>query len=326
MKLKPIDQQVIVITGASSGIGLVTAREAARRGASVLLVARNEAALADAVDGITAEGGSAAYAVADVGILGEVEHAATTAIERFGRIDTWVNNAGVAIYAKLVDTPMDEHERLFRTNYFGVVHGAISALPHLREHGGALITVASIVADLPSPVMGAYAASKHAVEGYIESLRIEVAADRLPIAITLIKPSGIGTPIASHAAAHVDGAPLIPPPVYAPQLVADAILDAVEHPRRSVTVGGVGRLETLVAAHFPWLLDLMGGPLARALVDPTRDATPTDNLDGPAQGGEERSDRQPGRRISLYQSSSALAVIGAVALGGALLWRRRDQG
>jgi NADP-dependent 3-hydroxy acid dehydrogenase YdfG len=135
--LKPLVEQVILLTGASSGIGLVTAKLAASRGAKVMLVARSEDALADAVREIEAAGGQAAYAVADVGDAGQVRAAAAAAVARFGRIDTWVNNAGVAIYAKLAETPLDEHERMFRTNYFGVVNGATAALSHpLPDHGG----------------------------------------------------------------------------------------------------------------------------------------------------------------------------------------------
>lgn len=131
--LKPLKDQVIVVTGASSGIGLVTARTAAARGARVLLVARSGDALARIVDEIRAAGGNADHAVADVGDAEAVRRAAAIAVERFGRIDTWVNNAGVAIYAKLLETPADEHERLFRTNYFGTVHGCEAAVPHLRR-------------------------------------------------------------------------------------------------------------------------------------------------------------------------------------------------
>ena len=241
-------------------------------------MARSDDALADIVRQIEAAGGSAAFAVADVGDLGAVQAAARNAVERFGRIDTWVNDAGVTIYAKLMDTPMDEHQRLIRTNYFGVVHGALTAVPHLKRQGGALITVASIAADIPSPVMGAYAASKHAVKAYIESLRIEVIGDKLPISITLIKPSGIDTPIASHAADHQDGKALIPPPIYDPELVADAILDAAVHQRRDVTVGGGGRAQVLLSIHFPRLLDRFGHWMAPLLRDrETADGT-KDNL------------------------------------------------
>ena len=257
--LKPLDQQVMLITGASSGIGLVTAKAAAARGARVMLVARNRDALVEAVREIELAGGAAAFGVADVGDADQVRAAADEAVARFGRIDTWVNNAGVAIYAQLGDTPLDEHERLFRTNYFGVVNGCQAAIPLLKG-GGALITVGSITSDLPTPILSAYAASKHAAKAYVEALRMELHADGLPIAVTLIKPSGIDTPIGQHAANHGDGKgmqgeALVPPPVYAPELVADAILYAAEHVRRDITVGGVGRLQVLVGQHFPWLID-----------------------------------------------------------------------
>lgn len=314
--LKPLAEQVIVITGASSGIGLVTARRAARAGARVMLVARNGEVLAEIVRDIEAAGGAASYAVADVGNRDEVMAAANAAVERFGRIDTWVNDAGVAIYAALVDTPIDEHERLFRTNYFGAVNGAQAAIEHLRERGGALITVGSIAGDMPSPVMGAYAASKHAVKGFVESLRTELDAAGAPIAVTLIKPSGIDTPIAEHAANHVDGEALVPLPIYDPELVAAAILDAAEHRRVNVTVGGMGRLQVLIATHFPRLFARFGGQAATLLVDPDRPATQENALDAPRDDGRPRSRRQSGRKISLYAPAGRHPTGFALALAG----------
>lgn len=331
ISLKPLAEQVVVITGASSGIGLVTAKLAAERGAKVVLVARNGPSLVEAVDAIRAKGGDAIHVVADVGDIAAVRVAAAAAVARFGRIDTWVNNAGTAIYGKLVDTPLDEHQQMFQTNYFGTVHGALTAVAHLREQGGAIITVGSIASDLPSPILSAYAASKHAVKGFVDALRMELTADALPIAVTLIKPSGIDTPIAQHAANHVDGEALIPPPVYDPVLVADAILDAAVNVRRDVTVGGAGRFQVLLGVHFPKLLDLMAGFVEPAMSDPTRAKTGT-TIFAPTQPGRERSGVQPGRKTSLYTAAErhpvavrTAAAVGLAAVAGVVALKRRRE-
>lgn len=236
----------------------------------------------------------------------------------FGRIDSWINCAGVAIYARLVDTPAEEHERLIRTNYFGVVHGALTALKYLRQSGGALITVGSIASDFPSPILGAYSASKHAAKAFIESLRIEQLAEGSPISITLVKPSGINTPIAEHAANHVDGEPLIPPPIYDPSLVAAAILDAAEHRRRDITVGGMGRLQVLLATHLPALYARLGAPVAALLSDPDKPKTNGNNLDTAMAEGRERSRSETGRDFSLYAPASRHPALTAVATVSAI--------
>ena len=332
--LKPIAEQVMLVTGASSGIGLVTAKLAASRGAKVMLVARNEASLREAVAAIIAAGGEAAYAVADVGDMAAVRAAADAAVARWGRIDTWANVAGTAIYARLVDTPLDEHERLFRTNYFGTVHAALVAHEHLRAAGGAFIAVGSIASDLPSPILSAYAASKHAVKGFVDGLRMEFTADRVPIAATLIKPSGIDTPIAQHAANHVDGEALIPAPVYDPTLVAEAILEAAQHVRREITVGGAGALQTMVGVHFPALLDRLSGLLVGTMSNPKQPKTEATSIFTPEQRGQERSGRQSGRRVSLYTAAelhpvatagvvTGIAALGALAIAGRLGRRLR---
>ncbi|MEN2787935.1 SDR family oxidoreductase [Sphingomonas qilianensis] len=329
LTLKPLASQVMLITGASSGIGLVTARAAARKGARVMLVARNEAALLEATAGIVNEGHEAAFAVADVRSIDQLRDAAAAAVARFGRIDSWINCAGVALYATLADTPEDEHQQLFQTNYFGMVHGSLVAVEHLRNAGGALITIGSIAGDIPAPIMGAYAASKHAVKGYTESLRIEINADQLPISVTLIKPAGIDTPIAGHAANHVEGEALIPAPLYAPDLVADAILEAAVTPRLSITVGGTGRAQVLLGTHFPGLLARFGGLMMPMLSDPQQAKTPGSNLDHPLNDGVERSDNQLGRRFSLYavarKPGVGVALLAITTLAAVAVARRRPS-
>jgi hypothetical protein len=177
--------------------------------------------------------------------------------------------------------------------------------------------------------MGAYAASKHAVKGYISSLRIELVTDAVPISVTLVKPGGIDTPIGQHAANHMGQEALIPPPVYDPDLVAQAILEAAEHPRREITVGGVARLQVLLGTHFPAMLDHLARFLIPALTDPNRSPTPSDNLAAPANEGRIRSGIKTGRRFSLYTLAARHRVItslGAVAVVGtavALVARRQ---
>ncbi len=296
---RPFAEQKMVVTGASSGIGLETARRAVARGAEILLVSRNAEALARIVAELEPSG-AAGFFAADVGDAHAMKAVAQEAAQRFGRIDTWINCAGVAIYGLLSDTPLDEHERLFRTNYFGVVTGTLAALPYLEQSAGTLITVASIAADVPTPLLGAYSASKHAVKAYIESLRIELTTQQSRVAVSLVKPSGIDTPIGQHAANHVGAEALIPPPVYDPSIAADAILDLIEHPRREITIGGVGRANVLLGEHFPRALEYLSRFFIPLLTDKDRPATPANNLGQPGDDGRVRSGTGHGRSFSLY--------------------------
>lgn len=329
IRLKPLHAQTVVVTGASSGIGLVTARRFARAGAAVLLVARSEDVLRRICADIRAEGGEADYAVADVGEEAEVRAVVAKAVQRFGGFDTWVSNAGVAVYARLDALPTAEHERMFKTNYWGAVFCALAAVEHLKSRGGgALITVGSIAADMGSPILGAYAASKHAVKGFIDSLRIELIRDGAPVVVTLVKPSGIATPLSDHAANHMPGAPRIPPPVYDPALVADAILDAARHPRREVTVGGMGAAQTMVATHAPALFDRVAGLIVPLLSDERRPPQTRNNLFHAAGSGRERSRTEWGRPFSLHAAAGnhAALLAGAGMLAGlALLAARRPS-
>ena len=255
VELKELSDQVIVITGASSGIGLVTARMAAKRGARVVVAARTGGALRELTEEIRSQGGTAEYAIADVGDAQQVADISNVAIEKFGGFDTWVNNAAISIYGKFEDVPVEDHRKLFETNYWGVVHGSLIAARHLKERGGALINVGSALSDRSLPIQGTYCASKHAVKGFTDSFRMELEHDLAPISVTLIKPSSIDTPYRQHAKNYLRQEPKNPAPVYAPELVAEAILYAAEHPVRDIYVGAAGRLLTFAAFMTPRLTD-----------------------------------------------------------------------
>lgn len=255
VKLKKLSEQVVVITGASSGIGLVTAREAARRGAKLVLVARAEDALRQLAEEINAAGGEATYVAADVGREEDVRRVAEEALARFGRIDTWVNNAGVSIYGKILDTPFEDMRRLYETNFWGVVYGSVVAAEILRERGGALINVGSTVSDRAIPLQGVYSSSKHAVKGFTDALRMELEEEGAPVSVTLIKPAAIDTPYTKHAKNFLEKEPAVPPPVYAPEVVAEAILHCAETPERDVFAGGGGKAFSVMEKYMPRLGD-----------------------------------------------------------------------
>ena len=256
LKLRPLETQVIVITGATSGIGLVTARKAAERRARLVLASRNEGALKFLADEIKASGGEAVHAVADVGNEEDVRRIAATARQHFGGLDTWVNNAGVSIYGNLTDVSLADHRRLFDTNYWGVVHGSLVAVEHLKlRGGGALINIGSALSDRAIPVQGAYCASKHAVKGFTDALRMELEHEQIPISVTLIKPAAIDTPYKTHAKNYLPVEPQNPPPVYAPEVVADAILFCAENPERDVFVGAGGKGISMAGNYAPEITD-----------------------------------------------------------------------
>ena len=234
MKLRPLSEQTIVIMGASSGIGLATAREAARRGARLVLMARSEDALLELQNEMDEVGAQVVVVCGDVGNLQDVRRAALMAVESFGGFDTWINIAGVSIFGELMKVPLEDHRKLFETNYWGVVHGSQVAVEHLRNEGGALITVGSVVSDRAIPLQGSYSASKAAVKGYTDALRMELEHERLPISVTLIQPASINTGFPGHAKNYMDKEPRLAPPVYAPQLVAESILQCAEKPTRQV--------------------------------------------------------------------------------------------
>lgn len=256
ISLKKLEDQVIVITGASSGIGLATAYAAAKQGAKLVLAARSEQTLQNIVAQIASSGGEAIHVVCDVADRTQVEAVAEAARNRFGRIDTWVNDAGVSIYGRLDEVKEEDSRRIFDTNFWGVVNGSLVALPYLRRQGGALINVGSEVSEAVVPLQGMYSASKHAVKGFTDALRVEIEQlDKADVAITLIQPTAVDTPYPQHAKNYQDKEAALPTPQIAPEKVAEAILDAATHHRRDVKVGAMSKLNTTISKLIPSLGD-----------------------------------------------------------------------
>jgi short-subunit dehydrogenase len=332
MKLKKISQQTIVITGATSGIGLTTARMAAKQGANLVLIARNEEALQQLANEIKLDGGRVIYKVADVADESALRGAAEKAQREFGGFDTWVNNAGVAIYGKLADVSNQDSRRVFETNFWGMVNGSRIAVEHLRHRGGALINLGSEVSDMPVPLIGMYSASKHAVKGFTDAFRLEIEAEKLPVSVTLIKPTAIHTPFPENAKNYLDFEPQLPAPVYAPELVAEAILHCAQNPVRDFFVGEMAAAHSALATYAPRLTDKFMELSAESMqnsgqpADPNRpDGLYETNSDLRQRGSEERYVVE----TSVYQKakihpvlSSALAVgagIGVAALVTSLI-------
>jgi NAD(P)-dependent dehydrogenase (short-subunit alcohol dehydrogenase family) len=263
MKLKPIDQQVVAVVGASSGIGRETALQFAKRRAKLVVSARTESGLASLVQEISALGGEAIAVTADVSDFEQVQKIADTTIDRYGRLDTWINAAATAVIAPFEQVTPAEFKRVIEVNLMGPVYGAMVAMPLLRRTGrGAIITISSVEARRSMPLQSSYSASKHGLEGFMDSLRSELKYEGFPISITNILPSVINTPFYNKARTKLGVKPTGVPPYYQPKLVADAILHAAEHPTRDIIVGDVGRLADFVQKIAPDLTDTLVGAIA----------------------------------------------------------------
>ncbi len=254
--MRTISEQVVVITGASSGIGRETAIQFGRRGASVVLAARNEEALREVAREVERLGGGAHVVTTDVAEWDQVDRLAQEAMNRFGRIDTWVNNAAASVYATVEEMTIEEIERQIQVILVSQLYGMKAALPHLKRQGqGTIINNASGLAKRSVPLQGPYCAAKHGIKGFTDTLRMELEHERSGITVTLLMPSSVNTPFFGHARSRLGVRPMPIPPAYEPEVVAEAILFAAEHPRRDIVVGSAGKMLEVMERISPSLLD-----------------------------------------------------------------------
>ena len=316
-----MDEQTIVITGATSGIGLVTARLAARRGANLVLVARNENALRKLARELNDGENEASYVTADVSRNEELKKVVSEARETFGGFDTWVNNAGVSIYGNLEDVADEDSRRLFETNFWGVVNGSLIAAKDMHERGGTIINMGSTLSDRAIPLQGMYSASKHAVKGFTDALRMELEVQKVPVYLSLIKPAAIDTPYKDHAKNYLGVRPENPAPVYSPETVAETILYCAENPVRDVFVGGGGKVLSAFGEYAPRFTDFY---MENIMIDgqKTDDRVDSNPREGLHEAGDASLTERGGysghvARSSLYTKASLHPIVAgtAVAVG-----------
>ena len=331
-ELKPIHEQVVVVTGASSGIGREAAIMFAERGAVVVPIARSESSLDELALELKRVGGRVHPITADVTDWDAVQRAADEVAEEFGRIDTWVNNAAVSLYGPVEEVSCEEMQRVVDVILMGQIHGAKAAIPHLKRQGrGALINVASVLARRSVPLQAAYCAAKHGVKGFTESLRLELEHEKTGISVTLILPSSMNTPLFEHARSTLDRMPQPIPPIYEPGVAARAIVFAAEHRRREIVAGGAGKMLTVLERISPELADrymLFRGQSfeqQKAHRPDVRD----DNLDEPMRGTGRTTGKFGGRSkdrslytplLEQHPERKRLLTLGALAGLGLLLF------
>ncbi|SCL33274.1 Short-chain dehydrogenase [Micromonospora nigra] len=321
--------QTVVVTGGSAGVGRAVARRYAERGARVALLARGQAGLAAAARDCRDRGATDVRThQVDVADAGAVQQAADEVANRFGGIDVWVNNAMVSVFAPTWEVSAAEFRRVTEVNYLGTVHGTLAALRHMRAHGrGAIVQVGSALAYRGIPLQAAYCASKHAVQGFNDSLRAELLRDCPGVRLSMVQLPAVNTPQFSWVRTRLPRHPQPVPPIFAPEVAARAIVWAADHGTRELNVGGPTWRARLGDVLFPGLLD-------RKLARDGWDSQQTgeridpvawrDNLDRPGDDERDRgaagvfTDRARDRSAALWVGTHKPAV-SAVALAGVTL-------
>jgi NAD(P)-dependent dehydrogenase (short-subunit alcohol dehydrogenase family) len=327
--------KVVVITGASAGVGRATAQAFARQGARIGLLARGHDGLEGARRDVEAAGGQALVLPSDVADAGQVEAAAAAVEERFGPIDVWVNNAMVSVFSPVQAMTPEECQRVTEVTYRGTVYGTLAALRRMRPRGrGTIVQVGSALAYRAIPLQAAYCGAKHAIQGFTESLRCELRHDGSRIRLTMVQLPALNTPQFGWVKSRLPHTAQPVPPIYQPEVAAEAILWAAHHDRRELNVGLSTSVAILASKLVPGLADRY---LARTGYESQQTNMPEDpdrphNLWQPVPGdhgahgdfGDRAYASSPHLWATTHRGWLALAGVGVVGLFTAL-WRKGRQ-
>ncbi len=323
--------RVVVVTGASAGVGRATVREYARRGCRIGLLARGLEGLEAARGEVEALGGEAVVVPTDVADADQVEAAASAVEARFGPIDVWVNNAMVTVFGPVKSLDADEIRRVTEVTYLGQVHGTLSALRRmLPRDRGVIVQVGSALCYRGIPLQAAYCGAKHAIEGFTESLRVELAHDGSNVKVTMVHLPAVNTPQFDWSRSHMPRKAQPIAPIFAPEIAARAVVWASENPRRQVVVGAPSVKAIWGNRVAPWLADwyLARNGYDAQMTDAPEDPARPDNLWAPVEGdvgadgrfGAEQKQDSLQLWVTTHRPSLVAAAVGLLA-GGAMLWR-----
>jgi len=336
-----LDGKVAVITGASAGVGRAIAREFARQGAKVALIARSVEALEVAAEEARSAGSEALVLPLDVSDADAVFAAAERVVAEWGQIDLWVNDAMVSVFAPAIETTAGEFKRVTEVNYLGYVHGTLAALRHMRPRGsGTILQIGSALAYRSIPLQSAYCASKAAARGFTDSLRSELHREKSAIRLTMLQLPAVNTPQFDVVRSRLPDHPQPVPPVYQPEVIARAAVHAALHPRREIWIGW-NTVKAIIGQRFiPGLLDrylakvAWDGQTTRALPPGHPIEHSRDNVDAPLSG--DRGAHGPFDQIAKTSSTTfwlranaGALLSGTLALGAALAltrWATRPRG
>ncbi|QGN58505.1 SDR family oxidoreductase [Nostocoides sp. HKS02] len=321
-------RRVVAVTGASGGIGRASAIAFGRRGDAVALLARGEEGLEAAAEEVRAAGGETLVVPADMADADQVREAVTRIEDELGPIDVWVNVAFTSVFSRFDDITPEEFTRVTQVSYLGYVYATMAVLPRMKERGhGAIVHVGSALAYRGIPLQTAYCGSKHAIQGFHESLRCELLHDKSPVKVTMVQMPAVNTPQFSWVLSRLPHRPQPVPPIYQPEVAADAVVYAADHPgRREYWVGGTTAATLIANAVAPGLLDryLARTGISSQQTDQPQPADAPKNLWQPSDRSRDFGTHGRFDEKSTYRSPQAWAsqhhgVLGAAAAGVALL-------